>query len=381
MTEPMTLREFRSAAGYSGVGRVFKSSGALDRIFDALADFDKVRQAGGSRAIAAIRPLRRACVAFLGGSKKWGAAQTAASQLLEAATLYLEEESYFVHGGKHDAQVLTPGGGKQPQLQGAKVGGHRPHNVLDSHYADEKARGVHWGVTKDMGTTSKIQGDYAQYLKRGAGMKLSIGLFAQHVLAAHIEDDPDGRFIMRNLASRPMGLDKILHGVKYCTEEERAALRLGFQQGLLFGADGAPFDTRGTETMESGYGYAIFVIGFDMQMYAASHIPDQFHHSSFMSGEPVVAAGEIAAVGGELRFISNKTGHYKSGERELNAAIEYLGKRFVDRSRTVVQLYPEKRLFWATDWVHLRRRGEATRPISWSKKYLREPGETLFPEP
>ena len=178
------------------------------------------------------------------------------------------------------------------------------------------------------------------------------------------------------LQTRTYGVQKILGGVTYCGEQERQAYRLEFRGGKIYHASGRPFDTTPLATMESGVGYAIFVIGFDGQMYAHSHVPDQFHHSSFMAGEPVICAGEIAVIAGELSYISNKTGHYKSTDRELAAALRYLGKRFVDRSKTVVQVYPEKKMFWATEWIHNQGRPSAMKysPVDWQKTYISEPG-------
>ncbi|HKK36564.1 MAG TPA: hypothetical protein VJ994_09760 [Paracoccaceae bacterium] len=72
-----------------------------------------------------------------------------------------------------------------------------------------------------------------------------------------------------------------------------------------------PFDTRGNETAFSGFGWAIFVFSPDAKLYAGSHVVGQHHHSSFLSGGAVKAAGEIVADAGRIQVITAKSGHYK----------------------------------------------------------------------
>ncbi|MFO7855165.1 MAG: hypothetical protein R6V44_08105 [Paracoccaceae bacterium] len=72
-----------------------------------------------------------------------------------------------------------------------------------------------------------------------------------------------------------------------------------------------PFHTRGNETAFSGFGWAIFVFSPHGRLYAGSHIVGQHHHSSFLSGGAVKAAGEIVADNGRIQVITAKSGHYK----------------------------------------------------------------------
>jgi hypothetical protein len=75
-------------------------------------------------------------------------------------------------------------------------------------------------------------------------------------------------------------------------------------------ADTGLFDTQHLSTVASGQGWAIFVMDLDGNLYAHHHKLDTFHHSTFLSGSPVLAAGEIVVEQGEVRVITCKSGHY-----------------------------------------------------------------------
>ncbi len=71
------------------------------------------------------------------------------------------------------------------------------------------------------------------------------------------------------------------------------------------------------ETVHSGRGWMIFVIGPHNDLYCASHVKDIFNHSSFFSDSLVMAAGEIKTDNtGKIVAISGKSGHYKPTHRE-----------------------------------------------------------------
>jgi hypothetical protein len=74
--------------------------------------------------------------------------------------------------------------------------------------------------------------------------------------------------------------------------------------------DGSEYDTTGLETCASGDGWAIFVLSPEGKLYSHKHVEGVFHHSSFLSGSAVVAAGEMLVVGGIVRVVNAKSGHY-----------------------------------------------------------------------
>lgn len=112
--------------------------------------------------------------------------------------------------------------------------------------------------------------------------------------------------------------------VKYLSEKERASFRLKFRDGKIYDASGKPFDTSGGSTVHSS-GRAIFVMDAHGLFYASTqHEVGRFHHSSFLAGAPVAAAGEIEVRHGELKLISDKSGHYRPGRKFIEQALEQL---------------------------------------------------------
>lgn len=83
-------------------------------------------------------------------------------------------------------------------------------------------------------------------------------------------------------------------------------------------------DTYYMVTAFSGPKFAIYVMDQQGRIYIHSHKIGWFHHSSFLGGGNVAAAGEIVADDGEVRAISNKSGHYHPGEGHLVQFIHQL---------------------------------------------------------
>ncbi len=109
--------------------------------------------------------------------------------------------------------------------------------------------------------------------------------------------------------------------VPYMTSIERAAYTVSVHRGLLF-RGGRPLDTSdggGTETY-------IFVMDADGQIYAAAE-DEVHHHSSFMGGSPVAAAGAMKVYNGQLARINNQSGHYRPTGHHQAQLIGELEKR------------------------------------------------------
>jgi hypothetical protein len=112
----------------------------------------------------------------------------------------------------------------------------------------------------------------------------------------------------RTFPTRPMlpgyAESDLRNGVVYLDETEREEYALSFENGKIYDADGNPFDT--------GDGHAIWVMDKDGTFYAAND-PERnvFQHSSFLSGEPAAATGEVkTSVPGEVEWLSDKGQHY-----------------------------------------------------------------------
>jgi hypothetical protein len=112
--------------------------------------------------------------------------------------------------------------------------------------------------------------------------------------------------------------------VAYLDEQQRQQYKLTVQDGKIYNAKGELFDTASAATVLGG-GKAIFVMDHDGNMYAStSHAVGKFHHSSFLAGQPVAAAGEIEVHNGEVTVVNRKSGHYRPTESQLNQVAEHL---------------------------------------------------------
>ncbi|MFD6449220.1 hypothetical protein ACFWF3_00445 [Nocardia sp. NPDC060220] len=113
--------------------------------------------------------------------------------------------------------------------------------------------------------------------------------------------------------------------VAYLDESLRQRTRLYIVDGKIYTADGKLFDTSSGTTAWGGAGRAIFVMDEHGNLYASNyHEPGLFHHSSFLSGGNVAAAGELAVIGGELQMLTDSSGHYRPSRGHTMQAINLL---------------------------------------------------------
>lgn len=116
--------------------------------------------------------------------------------------------------------------------------------------------------------------------------------------------------------------------VQYLSAEERKqyALTVG-EDGLLRTAQNQLFDTAASETATET-GKSIFVMDEMGNIYASPHQErGQFHHSSFLSGAPVAAAGELVAEQGVVKQVSNGSGHYQPDQSYTHQFVEQLWRK------------------------------------------------------
>ncbi|MEO5859349.1 MAG: hypothetical protein ABIR33_10405 [Pyrinomonadaceae bacterium] len=105
--------------------------------------------------------------------------------------------------------------------------------------------------------------------------------------------------------------------VKYYVELVGQSNKYGDDRGMLhwvgaqlYDQDDVAWDTTHTETHFSGKGWGIFVVSPEGKIYGGTHKAGKHHHSSFLGGGMVMAAGEIVCYGGIPRMITAKSGHY-----------------------------------------------------------------------
>lgn len=320
-----TVAQFKALTGRSGIGRVFKTKSDLNHIFDALRWVDN---SGGSpnAKLGAVRELRRQCMAWL--TANFGqdrASQAPVRALLDDANAEFINITNMLYAGEQASSNNPVPIKAVPNLPfGRGITGNdvrRVGNQLDSGLAKE-TQSRHWGPS----VAGQMQQRYQQYQQ--AGGTLSIGAFTDRVYLINMEDDPTGLYLGVN--QNNINLRAITEGVKYCTETERQSYALEIQGGRVLDASGNLYDTGARETHFSGHGWAIFVLGFDNVLYSNTHLVNIFHHSSFFAGEPVQCGGEICCIAGRVRYLTNKTGHYKSGKFEFYRLLSFLSYQGVD---------------------------------------------------
>jgi hypothetical protein len=120
--------------------------------------------------------------------------------------------------------------------------------------------------------------------------------------------------------------------VAYLNETQRAQHKVTIQNGLVLDSQGRPFDTRTAQTaFDKNKGRAIFVMDHNGDMYISNYqARGKFHHSSFLSGAPVAAAGDIRIEDGVVKTISRKSGHYKPTSDQLGQFAQRLHSQGVN---------------------------------------------------
>ena len=71
-------------------------------------------------------------------------------------------------------------------------------------------------------------------------------------------------------------------------------------------------------------GWAAYVMSTSNIVYAGVHMGGTFHHSSFLAGAPVLAAGMIKVQDGIVKEIHEKNGHYQAKEDQLIGFLRFL---------------------------------------------------------
>lgn len=126
--------------------------------------------------------------------------------------------------------------------------------------------------------------------------------------------------------------------VAYLDENGRRALRLEIRNGLLYTANGELFDTSAGQTVWSGGGQAIFVMDQHGNLYASlEHSAGRFHHSSFLAGAPVAAAGELVVSRGVVQLLTDSSGHYRPERGHTLQAVEHLRRLGIPLSAAQVE--------------------------------------------
>lgn len=171
-------------------------------------------------------------------------------------------------------------------------------------------------------TTMKNRSYWLEFLapQHGPGYMLS-GSFKAWRDGAGLSDESFWEYLNTN---PPYGATMVKYYGNTPKAEKR---RLVFKAGRLHKvSDDSLFDSQALSTAFSGSGWAIFVVSPDGKLYAHKHKVGVFHHSTFLSGSAVMAAGELVVQQGVVKCITAKSGHYTPS---------------VDNMRTFVRNFPE----------------------------------------
>jgi hypothetical protein len=120
--------------------------------------------------------------------------------------------------------------------------------------------------------------------------------------------------------------------VNYYDEAQRREFEVQIIAGKVM-HNGAPLNSS-TVGSKKHEGYAIYVISTDGKMYVGPYETGKKHHSSFLSGAPVIGAGEIQTdAEGKILMISSKSGHYKPTAMQLHNTFDFLKAHGVNLSK------------------------------------------------
>ncbi|WP_216897597.1 ADP-ribosyltransferase [Nocardia alni] len=156
-------------------------------------------------------------------------------------------------------------------------------------------------------------------LLAGAAMrKRYIGDDAPIAVRSSTDSVPNARKTGRQAGATP---------VRHMDAEELEGHRvfIGSDGRLYRAADGRLFDTRQvTSSRMDGDGLAMFVMDEFGNMYAADQEGDGLHHTSFLGGRTVTAAGEIEVRDGVLVTMTDRSGHYMPRPEVNDYALDWL---------------------------------------------------------
>lgn len=146
----------------------------------------------------------------------------------------------------------------------------------------------------------------------------------------------------------------VLRHLEYLQKDDRLKCRLQLRPDQRFhrGGNDAPHDSPGGREL-----YAMD----DMQYIYTSAQPAKagtFHHSSFLSGKPVLCAGEITVQNGKLTHIDNLSGHYRPTKQHLPDCVRVLSQRYgVDLVNCTIMDQSQQNAQWRSAYEFMIRNG------------------------
>lgn len=134
-------------------------------------------------------------------------------------------------------------------------------------------------------------------------------------------------------------VNQFFSGLVYLGVRRRTEHLLTVSGGKLY-QQGQLFDTQQIESIWEE-GVAIFVMSPSGDLFAGPQATGEFHHSSFLGGKKVAAAGEMVAHAGALKLLTGKSGHYRPASELLVNAVKRLTQLGLREISYKVRVYPK----------------------------------------
>lgn len=140
------------------------------------------------------------------------------------------------------------------------------------------------------------------------------------------------------------------YGVQYLkSNAEREKYRVIIKDGQLYRTKQSGFWIFKKTTLEPldtkeflsfpRRGFGNYVINSKGEMFVGRERVGDFHHSTYMQGAPIIAAGMIQIIDGQVRIINPESGHYKPSNSNLREGLTYLSQQSVDLSRCQAEYF------------------------------------------
>lgn len=120
--------------------------------------------------------------------------------------------------------------------------------------------------------------------------------------------------------------------VKYCNRTERLQYVVEIQEGKLYWVNQGRKLVHSSKTPKPKKGapqgapnepvMMIYVMSPDGTLYVGDKKREKFHHSSFLSGSAVIAAGSICVEEGVLKELTPHSGHYRPSDEDFARCVQ-----------------------------------------------------------
>jgi len=139
--------------------------------------------------------------------------------------------------------------------------------------------------------------------------------------------------------------------LQYLGETQRQQYAVHFEGYVALDASDDPLDTRsGSGTYSEIPGTFIYVCSARSRaIYSAQSVGGELHHSSFLAGEPVIAAGDWMVDNGRVIYFNASSGHY----RPMPGGLELFARTFEHHfyPDTVIQPEHQGPIFLLRDFL------------------------------